>query len=613
MPFIKDLLTFTSLPPTHTGVLSQPPSYIDSPHFPSTRPNTKPSFSVFTELPPSQRPVSTLVPHIWQRLLAGYPDPRFVQNIVGIATHGARIGYEGPPLCLNSSNHSSALEIPTGITSNIADELRLGRIGEITDFPSHFACSPLGAVPKKQNGEFIGWRRIHDLSFPHGSSVNDGIPEHYRSLEYQTLDDAIDIIARLGRYTALHKRDLKDAFRKIPVSPLDYHLLFFQWDGITYEDKCLPFGLATSPLLFNLFAEALHWILNHRYAQEVVHYLDDFLLISGDDPALFSTLCTLLGVEVKTSKSLDGCVVDFLGIELDSDKMEARLPKDKHVRAIKTVLSALAAGKSTYKDLESLVGFLSFCARVVPLGRPFLRNLFNLLQVLAARSPSRSTVSHKLSPEALTDLRWWATLLKNWSGVRIIKPLRTHHTIHTDASGTKGIGGWFQKLAFATSLPRRHAHKHINWKEAYAILYALAKWSSLLRGTRVLFMCDNQAIVDALSNRTIRGEAISVLQFIFLAAAVDDIELSACWLPSEENWIADALSRFKFDEIADLDLQVSTNEPEDPVHLLRQRLATFFPTDLPNLHAQPMPPLGPSINSTHSSTDTQPSQPNSKC
>jgi hypothetical protein len=175
------------------------------------------------------------------------------------------------------------------------------------------------------------------------------------------------------------------------------------------------------------------------------------------------------------------------------------------------------------KDLESLVGFLSFCARIVPLYPPFLRNLFNLLCHLEAR-PIATHTSHKLSSEALTDLRWWATLLDNWSGTRIIKPPRVHQVIHTDASGLKGIGGWLNNLAFSTSLSRRHSKKH---KEVYAILYALALWGPLLRGTRVQFTCDNHTIVDALFNNSIGGDAISVLQLIFLAAAINYIKLSA--------------------------------------------------------------------------------------
>ena len=404
------------------------------------------------------------------------------------------------------------------MSQNISDDIQLGRIRPINVLPTQYACSPLSAVSKKQNGEFTGWRCIHDLSFPHGSSVNNGIPDQYRSLSYQTLDDAIQIIECLGRHITLHKWDLKDAFRKIPVSPLDTHLLLFKWKGQIYSELFLSFGLATSPLLFNLFAEALHWILNYVYNQHVVHYLDDFLLFNCQDKSLFASLCSYVGFEEKTSKALDGYVVDFTGIELDTDKLEARLPKDKYDRALKAVTDALTTGTTSHKALESLLGYLSFCARVIPLGRPFLRHLFDFLQTL-----STLTSPHTARPypePATTDLCWWLTLLQEWNGIRIINPCRPSYFIYTDASGLKGIGGWFGHQAFSTNLPRRHKDKHINWKEAYTILYALAKWGPQLQGCTIIFMCDNETIVDALNKHTIKGEAIHILQLIYLAAAL---------------------------------------------------------------------------------------------
>jgi len=508
-----------------------------------------------------------------------------------------------------AENHSSALNIAEEITLNIANELHLSRVHLITELPQHYACSPLGAVPKRQNGDIMGWRRIHDLSFPHGNSVNEGIPLHYRSLTYQSLDDAIQLIERFGRHTTLHKRDLKDAFRKIPISPLDYHLLLFKWDDKIYGDMFLPFGLGTSPFLFNLFAEALHWIFNYIYKQYLVHYLDDFLLINCINKALFSAVCTYLGLEEKTSKSMDGYVVDFLGIELDSDKLEARLPKDKQERAIKAVTKALVSKSTSHKTLESLLGYLSFCARVVPLGRPFLRNLFEFLRSLA--TSATPNLPHPLPEGALSDLRWWKTFLHEWNGIRLIRPCRPAYFVYTDAS-SKGIGGWFGSLAFSAALPRRHRTKHINWKEAYAILYALAKWGHSLSGSTVIFMCDNDAIVNAINNRTIHGEANHILQLIFLSAALHDISISACWLSSEENWIADALSRFNIVKLANFKLnevfQISERDSDQLIQRLQQKLASFFKTDLPSLQEPHTMPHGQSSSDTQLPTASKPSQ-----
>ena len=48
-------------------------------------------------------------------------------------------------------------------------------------------------------------------------------------------------------------------------------------------------------------------------------------------------------------------------------------------------------------------------------------------------------------------------------------------------------------------------------------------------------MCDNEIIIDALNKHTIKGEAIHILQLIYLAASLYDIRLSANWLSSKGN------------------------------------------------------------------------------
>jgi len=150
---------------------------------------------------------------------------------------------------------------------------------------------------------------------------------------YQTIDDAIQLIQKHGHRAILRKRDIKDAFRKIPVSPFDYWLFIFEWKRKLYIDLFLPFGLRTAPFIFNLFSEGLHWISDWVFGRALVHYLDDFLFVNDPDPEFFNTLTSYLGFSENIKKRKDGWIVDFTGIELDSNLMEARLPKDKHDHA----------------------------------------------------------------------------------------------------------------------------------------------------------------------------------------------------------------------------------------------------------------------------------------
>jgi len=58
----------------------------------------------------------------------------------------------------------------------------------------------------------------------------------------------------------------------------------------------------------------------------LVHYLDDFLLVDDEDQSLFSQVCNHLGLKKKEFKAMNGHVVDFTGIEFNSEQMIAQLP-----------------------------------------------------------------------------------------------------------------------------------------------------------------------------------------------------------------------------------------------------------------------------------------------
>ena len=92
---------------------------------------------------------------------------------------------------------------------------------------------------------------IVELSSPSSASVNDGISEELCSIKYASLEDAVRLLKQLGRGTQLVKLDLCDAYRIIPVHPEDQHLLAIEWQGMTFVDKALPFGLRSAPKVFS--------------------------------------------------------------------------------------------------------------------------------------------------------------------------------------------------------------------------------------------------------------------------------------------------------------------------------------------------------------------------
>jgi hypothetical protein len=531
----------------------------------------------------TSRVLATLNPHGITRLLQSYPDKDFVNVLTSIARSGVRLGYEGSVSAqVRRSNHSSSIINAAVISDSILSELQKGRIREITSLPEHYFCSPIGLVPKTSDGVQTGWRMIFDLSSPIGNSVNDGIPKEYGSIVYETLADAIRLVAKTGRGAIMMKRDLKSAFRHIPVCQSDHWLMIFEWERKFYVDMFLPFGLRTAPRIFNLFSEALHWVFETSHGWNLTHYLDDFFVVFPPETNIaphsqvFDEVINTMGLTKAVEKDSHGTTVTHLGFEFDSINMEVCLPPNKKLRAMQAVKRLLHASSISFTELEEVLGFLSHCCQVVPLGRPFLRQLFSLLR--RAKSPFKSSRT-RITSSAKSDIRWWVIFLSSWSSISMIKLSRVNHDVATDASGAKGIGGVCRRIIFSDRVPARHRRKHINWKEAFAILHAFVLWHKHWAGGRLRLACDNAAVVEAVNKRSIRGETIRPLQLIFLIAAVFDIEITAFWIPSEENIVADAASRHDFKKLANLGFQVSSlrnRTPDTKMSTLRQRLFTFF-------------------------------------
>ena len=165
----------------------------------------------------------------------------------------------------------------------------------------------MGVVPKKDQSEF---RLIHHLSYPKGNSVNDTIPEYCSSFKYASVSDAFIAIKAIGKGCFLAKKEIKSAFRIVPIHPADYSLLDMKFDNLYYFDRCLPMGLSSLCNIFEAFSTTLEWLSVHCLgASSVLHILDDFLFIAKTkdwckaDLGNFVSLCHYLGVPLAPEKN----------------------------------------------------------------------------------------------------------------------------------------------------------------------------------------------------------------------------------------------------------------------------------------------------------------------
>ena len=135
-------------------------------------------------------------------------------------------------------------------------------------------------------------------------------------------------------------------------------------------------GEVPTEVIFNLFAEALHWIIASFLRWLLCHYLDDFVAIFRSDTSperlvaednTYIWLTDLLGFPRNDSKDCQGIVVTVFGIEVDTCSFTAQLPRDKLEKTILASSKVLSQKAVSYIDIQSLVRFLSFCSQAVKL------------------------------------------------------------------------------------------------------------------------------------------------------------------------------------------------------------------------------------------------------
>lgn len=477
-------------------------------------------------------------------------------------TYGSRIGFTGARSGFISPNLRSAREHPEVISSSLRKELQLGRIAGPYKNPPHPAlrCSGLGVVPKKTGGH----RTIMHLSAPLGGSVNDGITKEDFSLHYTTIDDAVKLVLRHGRGALMCKVDLKSAFRLLPVHPDDWPLLGCFWEGYYYIDKCLPFGLRSAPAIFNRLADALEFILRTNHGvEDILHYLDDYFFtgppapnprISSAARQMTSVLSVLahLNVPVADDKVLGPSTeIPMLGILLDSIRCEMRLPEDKLTDLREEIRTWSRRASCTKRQLLSFIGKLSFAAKVVPPGRTFVRRLLD-----CAKACTELDGTLPIDQNTHLDIEWWASFLPDWNGRSFFHEASWTKSpdmeLYTDASGL-GYGAIYNKSFLFGEWSQEQQNRSITWRELYPIILACEAWGKDWARRRILFHCDNLAVVTICRTGTSKCPYVmDLVRRLFFVAARHNFIVFLSHVPGLSNTAADSLSRLQVQKFRQL-------------------------------------------------------------
>ncbi|XP_068723726.1 uncharacterized protein [Montipora capricornis] len=397
-------------------------------------------------------------------------------------------------------------------------------------------------------------RVVMDLSFPHAASVNSGIPKtHYLDNAFQLrlpgIDRLREFIISKGSGCYVYKKDLKRAYRQFPIDPKDYKYLGFMWDGLLYFDTRCPFGLRSSALVCQRTTRAvIHVFTKEGYTADV--YLDDFYRAEhpADSHFAFARLKDLfdeLGLQSSPEKDcFPSTRMICLGILVDTEKMLFEVPADRLSDFKTELLQWTQISTFTRRQLQSLLGKLSFVTACVRPGRIFMARLLNRL-----RSLPSETSRYPATCDMLSDIDWWLTFLPYFNGSAMIA-LRLHdfHDVlfTCDSSLHRGGATCFDEcISFAFPRVIEDLALHINALELFVLVMAVKIWATKLAGSRFQISCDNDAAVQVVrSGRTRDAFMQRCLRQLWLTSARYDLDLHVSHIPGVHNVFADCLSRW---------------------------------------------------------------------
>jgi hypothetical protein len=379
------------------------------------------------------------------------------------------------------------------------------------------------------------------------------------------------------------KTDMRNGYFQIPMRKEDAPYLAFQWKGLLYYWRVLPFGLQSAPKFFERCTQPLkHHLRQHFSVPNLLFtgYLDDFFFLlsvllhaSLTLRANILTTIQMFGWVVSAPKTTEPALVtEVLGFRVDTSNQTVSVSqsrKEKFESLLRQLSSLTPADKVRARLVARFAGYLVSMDPAVwyaqRLSYPFLYALRDV-----AKSQEWTT-SIRLTPLCFTALReipsWWL-----WAQGKPFCPLTPSKFIVSDSS-TRGYGGFIAQpplnhpseaptdflslpvndLPASTTIQRLwhdQEYLHINVKEIMAfhtLLSEMADRRAFPPGLPVGAIIDSQVAASYIKKG---GGAVSSLAFI--AWSITQCLLrSKCLLTyvrcvkSEQNATADALSRLE--------------------------------------------------------------------
>lgn len=275
-----------------------------------------------------------------------------------------------------------------------------------------------------------------------------------------------------------------------------------------------------------------------------VVYLDDLLIIckKNQDPAKqFSEVLAMvrrLGLPVAWEKVVGPArTVRFLGIIIDTDNREIRMPQDKIEKFLTLIEDVYNKRSISKRTMQSVLGHVNHIGKGVPSARLFINRMLASLRGAQGRYIT-------VDAELRKDLEWFRKFLSKYNGRTLIVGDEPTVIIEADSCLTGG-GGRMGDLCYAFEYPTSIASTmHISQMEALNCVVAARVFLEDSCNLCAQIVCDNEGAVASLSSGRARDMVLGAMcRAFWYFSASRNIRFKFVHRPGAEMVVADALSR----------------------------------------------------------------------
>ena len=516
---------------------------------------------------------------VFESLLADHPNPLFVRSVCV----GLREGFwpfadthpnEWPEVFDVSDRPPKTDAEREFLQSQIDKEVGIGRFSQPfgPDLLPGMYSMPIHAVPKPGTNK-------HRLVTDHSAgkyALNSMISRE--DIAGVTLDNVQDLgnglrVFRRNRPHAqlnLWKADVSEAYRHMPMHPLWQIKQVVSFQNRRYIDRQNVFGGRASQRIFHAFMSLVIWIAIFKLSIYFLYiYVDDsfsfedkrelewYAPYKKQFPSKLVKLLRLwdaIGLPHEERKQIFGLELPIIGFDVDPNAMRVQMSDESRLLLIQSIIDFAQRGsRRALRDFQRLAGHLNWALNVYPMLRPGLSALY---AKTAGKLHSRAQLW--INRDVVRELLWIADHLRTSNGVFFLKSVSWSYRqlppstfrAYTDASGS-GLAYWFPDLhlGFQAELPRSAPTGTIFYFEALAVTSAILDASRCIPPDgRLAVFSDNLNTVSMFNSLAALPPYNRLLLLAVDALLRAQIDFRVFFVPGEENFVADALSRGRNDD-----------------------------------------------------------------